>query len=46
MFPSGHDGPKPRLQAAAGCEVVLNDRCVIALGEGVRLPVRVSRILR
>ena len=41
-----HDGPKPRLQAAAGCEVVLNDRCVIALGEGVRLQVRVSRILR
>ena len=36
----------PRLQAAHGCEVVLNDRCVIALGEGVRLQVGVSRILR
>ena len=45
MFPSGHDGPDPpRLQAADGCEVFpLKDRCVIALGEGVRLQVRVSR---
>ena len=43
MFPSGHDGPKPRLQAADGCEVFpLKDRCVIALGEGVRLQVRVT----
>lgn len=43
VFPSGHDGPKPRLQAADGCEVFpLKDRCVIALGEGVRLQVRVT----